>query len=132
MVKLVDAAKIIRSKNAGPFMLTIDVILGDINCFNAARNTITKELVGSLYKLDEKHVEIIIYEQANAIKINIPRATPSGHPGDTDVYGAQQHAPLLDIEIPCKPGKNQRIEIQGKTIHRRPNPRKPGIGDASE
>ena len=43
---------------------------------------------------------IIPYDVAYAIKITIPRLVPSGDPGDTDVYGAQQHAPLLDIEIP--------------------------------
>jgi len=27
------------------------------------------------------------------------RIIPSGSPGDTDVYGAQQHGPLLNMEV---------------------------------
>ena len=30
----------------------------------------------------------------------IRRLIPSGEIGDTDVYGAQQHAPLLVLELP--------------------------------
>ena len=40
------------------------------------------------------------YPAGNAFKATIPRLVPSGDVGDTDVYGAQQHAPLLDVEIP--------------------------------
>ena len=51
------------------------------------------------YNLSDNQVEIIPFEVALAIKITIPRHIIAGSPGDSDVYGAQQHAPLLDIEI---------------------------------
>jgi len=35
-----------------------------------------------------------------AIKFTIYRARPSGSAGDADIFGCQQYAPLLDIEIP--------------------------------
>ena len=57
-------------------------------------------LIAKLYGISDNEVSIIPYDVAYAIKITIPRLVPSGDPGDTDVYGAQQHAPLLDIEIP--------------------------------
>jgi hypothetical protein len=41
---------------------------------------------------------------AFAIKFTIYRARPSGSPGDPDIFGAQQYAPLMDVEIPL-PGK---------------------------
>ncbi|MDD5196849.1 MAG: DUF4387 family protein, partial [Candidatus Omnitrophica bacterium] len=40
------------------------------------------------------------FAQAWAIKITIPRAVASGGIGDTDIYGAQQHAPLYSLKIP--------------------------------
>ena len=40
------------------------------------------------------------YPPAHAYKATIERKIASGAVGDTDVYGAQQHAPLLDVEIP--------------------------------
>jgi hypothetical protein len=35
-----------------------------------------------------------------ALKASIPRPAPSGDPADTDVFGGQQHGPLVDLEIP--------------------------------
>ena len=40
------------------------------------------------------------YPAGFAFKATLPRLVASGDIGDTDVYGAQQHAPLLDVEIP--------------------------------
>jgi hypothetical protein len=61
---------------------------------------ITPQRIASLYGVSDNEVAVIPYDVAFAIKVTIPRLVPSGDPGDTDVYGAQQHAPLLDIEIP--------------------------------
>lgn len=44
-------------------------------------------------------VQIIHYDAASAIKITIPRPTVSGNI-DTDVFGGQQHGPLVDLEVP--------------------------------
>ena len=42
---------------------------------------------------------IVYFEPAYAVKVTIRRQMPSGAVGDTDIYGAQQHAPLLGIEF---------------------------------
>jgi hypothetical protein len=42
---------------------------------------------------------IVWFEPANAVKVVMPRRIVSGAPGDSDVYGAQQHAPLLGMEF---------------------------------
>jgi hypothetical protein len=44
-------------------------------------------------------VEVIPYAPAFAIKIVLPRKVIAGAPGDRDVYGAQQHGPLLGVEL---------------------------------
>jgi hypothetical protein len=57
--------------------------------------------VAELYGLDPEDVKIVYFDAANAIKVTIPRTGPtSGAPGDRDVYGAQQHGPLLALMIP--------------------------------
>lgn len=99
MVKLKDIAKIIRSKNAGPFTLTIDIIFETRRCYDQIVDKINVDMVAEAYNIDPREVEIVAYPRAYAVKINIPRLIPSGHPGDTDVYGAQQHAPLLELEL---------------------------------
>ena len=51
--------------------------------------------------MEAEDVKIVHFDAANAIKITMPRKGPtSGAPGDRDVYGAQQHGPLLGLMIP--------------------------------
>ena len=104
MTKLSNIAKVIRSKNAGPFTITLDIIFEKQECAIKVFNSLTRDVIGKLFKTDPRSVEIILYKPANAVKINVPRLVPSGHPGDTDVYGAQQHAPLLDLDLEIECG----------------------------
>jgi hypothetical protein len=101
--KLRDLAAIIRSKNAGPFRVTFDILFDDAASFEAARasRAITAETVAKLYGVPVSRISSIFeVAVANAIKITMIRPLPQCAIGETDVYGAQQHAPLLDIEIP--------------------------------
>ena len=102
MATLVELARVIRSKNAGALNITLDVMFDDAATYERvlASGVISASTVAPLYAVEEQSVEIIPYPVANAIKITLPRSRPSGDPGDGDVYGAQQHAPLLTIEIP--------------------------------
>lgn len=103
-VSIRDLALVIRSKNAGPFELTFDMIFKDRAAFDqvVSSKVITKELIAKLYQIPvEKVLYFVEFPAANAIKATIVRPTDSGSVGDTDVYGAQQHAPLLDIRIPA-------------------------------
>jgi hypothetical protein len=53
-----------------------------------------------LYSIpEEKIINIIAFHPAKAIKVTIVRPVASGALGDTDVYGAQQHAPWLSLEF---------------------------------
>jgi hypothetical protein len=97
-----DVAKVIRSKNAGPFELTFDIIFQTREWFEyfKEKQIINKKLISELYKIDEADIlGIIAFEPAHAIKITVKRIMASGAPGETDIYGAQQHAPLFNIEF---------------------------------
>ena len=101
-MKLGEIAKVVRSKNAGPFILTFDVILADAEAFERLRAsaTLTRETVARAYRVSPNEIlEFDYYRFANAVKFSLRRPVPSGAPRDTDVYGAQQHVPLLEIEI---------------------------------
>ncbi len=100
--KLTDLAGIIRSKNSGPYELTMDIIFNDYEGFEQVRGAkvINEELVSKLYNITpDQIVGIVEFEPAKAIKITIRRPLCSGDLGETDVYGAQQHAPLLGLEF---------------------------------
>jgi hypothetical protein len=100
-MKLLDAARVIRSKNAGPTALTIDLMFNDESLYRRALNadSLAPAAVAARYGLEPSQVDVIPYPPANAIKIVMDRRTVAGDPGDRDVYGAQQHGPLLSIEI---------------------------------
>ena len=101
---LKELCKVIRSKNAGPFYITFDVIFNDYKTFNFVikRNIFTKEKISRLYNLPVNKISIIEYPPSCALKITIVRPVPSGNIKDTDIYGTQQHAPLLDIFVPIE------------------------------
>ena len=102
MAKLWELTKLIRSKNSGPFELTFDVIFKDRESYIKVRDAklINAEWFARTYHLTPEVVSIIDYDAANAIKITIPRPAISGDINDTDVYGGQQHGPLVNIEVP--------------------------------
>ena len=102
MAKLKNIAKACKSKNAGPFEVTIDVVFDDPKVFERVRKTgiLCPALFARLYKVRPEDVLFTEYPAGNAFKATLPRLVPAGDIGDTDVYGAQQHGPLLEVEIP--------------------------------
>jgi hypothetical protein len=102
MAKIRDIAQVCKSKNAGPFELTIDVVFKDREMFDRVRATgvLNAALFARLYGVAVEDVLFTEYPAGCAFKGTIPRKISSGDVGDADVYGAQQHAPMLDVEIP--------------------------------
>ena len=101
-ISIVDLATVIRSKNAGPFEITFDIIFKDRETYQKVKKSkaITRELIAGLYNIPvEKVLYFVEFDPANAIKATIVRPVDSGSIGEVDVYGAQQHAPLLGIKI---------------------------------
>lgn len=100
-MRLDEIATVIRSKNAGPCLVTFDLMFPDRTAFERASRgleTLRSE-VARRYGHSPNAVRVVAYEPALAVKITVPRDTVSGDIGDRDVYGAQQHGPLLGIEI---------------------------------
>ena len=101
--KLSQLAKTIRSKNAGVDKITFDIIFRDRGNYERVRRArvLTRESVARLYRIpDERISDFVEYDPGCAIKFTIYRLRPSGSAGDADIFGAQQYAPLLDVEVP--------------------------------
>ncbi len=100
-MKLTDAARVIRSKNAGPLTLTIDLMFADGGTYERAlaAPSLSPRHLATLYNQPVESIHVIPYPAAFAIKLVLDRKIVAGSPGDTDVYGAQQHGPLLEVEI---------------------------------
>ena len=102
MARLDQIARVIRSKNAGPFFITLDVLFGDEVSYRrvVAANVITREKMAALYRQPVENVQAYQHPLALAIKVSIVRPVPAGSVKDTDLYGAQQHVLLYPLEIP--------------------------------
>ena len=101
MPELWQFTKLIRSKNAGPFELTFDIMFKDAESFRTvmASGKLTPELISRLYKSELKHVKFFVIEPLLTVKISIPRPVFSGNVEDTDIYGGQFHGPLVQLPI---------------------------------
>ena len=101
-MRLYDLATVIRSKNAGPFTLTIDVMFDS----DAVLRRVTRAAglqpatIAALYGVPVTDVRVHVFEQVRTIKVSMPRRVGSGAAADTDVYGSQQHFPLGNVEVP--------------------------------
>jgi hypothetical protein len=101
--KLSDLAKTIRSKNAGVDKITFDVIFRDRDNYERVirSGVLSRAAICRLYGIkDERISEWVEYEPGFAIKFTFYRPRPSGSAGDPDIFGSQQYAPLLDVEVP--------------------------------
>lgn len=105
--KLNELAKTIRSKNAGVDKITFDIIFRDSDNYELVKRSrvLTSETVAKLYRIPMERIsDFVEYDPGYAIKFTIYRLRPSGCAGDGDIFGAQQYAPLLDLEIPIAAG----------------------------
>jgi hypothetical protein len=102
-MKLNDLAKTIRSKNAGVDKITFDIIFRDRENYERVKHAqvLTRESVAKLYRIPGERIsDFVEYDPGCAIKFTIYRLQPSGSAGDADIFGCQQYAPLLDVEVP--------------------------------
>lgn len=103
-VPLAQLATVIRSKNAGPYEITFDVIFTDHATYAHVRDsgTLTEQTMMQAFGVDEHDIRYCdFFEPALAFKLTLIRPGDQGGIGERDTFGAQQHAPLLDIPIPA-------------------------------
>jgi Domain of unknown function (DUF4387) len=101
VTRLRDLASLIRSKNAGPFVLTVDILFDSDETYNAvvSAELFTQEHIASLLRIPGDEVRFVPYPAGRAVKVSFPRYTVAGSPDDTDVAGGQQYAALVDLEL---------------------------------
>ena len=102
MVQLHELARLIRSKNAGPFELTIDVMFETPEAYERVRRSgvLSVDRMAAVYQVDPALVTTFEAEAALAIKISLPRFVASGSVDDTDIFGGQFHSPIVRLDVP--------------------------------
>ncbi|MEI9886092.1 MAG: DUF4387 domain-containing protein [Rhizomicrobium sp.] len=101
-MKLAELSSLIRSKNAGPFVLTFDIMFPDDQSYQRVKTSavLSTRRFAQLFKVSESEVLFFECDNARAFKFSIPRPCSQGELGDGDLHGGQQYAPLLNIDIP--------------------------------
>ena len=99
---IADLAVLVRSKNAGPFWLTIDVMFDNPDAYRRVRDSevINRAGIAQMYGRDPAEIIVVNHDAALAIKVSFPRPQSSGSKYDSDAYGGQQYAPLLSLAVP--------------------------------
>jgi hypothetical protein len=101
MAQVKDIARYVRSKNAGPFWVTLEIFCDDDKSYNVIKNSpnITKEKIAVLYRADVSHVKYFSIDSIRVIKFSYPRPLPSGHKYENDMHAGQQYIRLAELEV---------------------------------
>ena len=99
MTKLGQKVRKIRSKNAGPFWLTLDIFCVDAENFNYIHNHLKTNRVANLFQIHESKLKRFDIPDLNVIKFSLPRPYIQGKANDTDMHGASYAALLEELEI---------------------------------
>lgn len=101
MPKVSEVCRHVRSKNAGPFWITLDLSFPDSETFDRYANApaLQADAIGALYGVDPKQVKRFLVADLAVVKISYPRRSPQGGAMERDMHGGQQYIRLLDVEL---------------------------------
>jgi hypothetical protein len=98
---IANVAKYVRSKNAGPFWVTIDIFCESEKEFDMIKNSpaINKAKFAEIYHVEEDDIKLFFLPQIFVIKVSYPRTKPQGGPDEFDMHSGQQYIPVLDLVL---------------------------------
>jgi hypothetical protein len=99
---LADLALEVRSKNAGPFWVTMELFMRDAEGYRIAADEefLNERVVAELYRVEESSVQMFRIPSLNVVKISYPRRVPQGSLRDRDMHAGQHHVPLALLRVP--------------------------------
>lgn len=101
MATIGETASYIRSKNAGPFWLTIDIFCKGRETFDQILHaeSLAPARIAQIYRVNPEQVKIFPLSALGIIKISFPRYMVQGSRNERDMHGGQQYIDLLDLEV---------------------------------
>ena len=101
MTTLQQACRHIRSKNAGPFWVTIDFFFDGADNFARyhASPAIGPAAIASAFGVDAAMVRHYPVPNLHVLKVSYPRAGVQGGQVERDMHSGQQYVRLLGIEL---------------------------------
>jgi hypothetical protein len=101
MATVRDVCRHVRSKNAGPYWVTVDLFFNSAENFEryATSDALGPDLFARLYGADPAMIKRFPVERLSMVKISYPRATPQGGEVERDMHCGQQFVRLLDVDL---------------------------------
>ena len=90
----------VRSKNAGPFWMTLEAFMPDERTYRIADAVITPELISELYRVPPTSLQIFRIPDLHVVKVSFPRPIVQGSLRDRDMHAGQHHVPLANTFVP--------------------------------
>ncbi|MDC0987009.1 DUF4387 family protein [Alphaproteobacteria bacterium] len=102
MTSIGDTAFKVRSKNAGPFWVTVDIFCGDEAAFTTIAGQLSSEVVSQLFQQPVETIKRFEIPDLYVVKFSLPRPVVQGDRFDRDMHGAQWAVLLAehDLEAP--------------------------------
>ncbi|SEN49267.1 protein of unknown function [Pseudorhodobacter antarcticus] len=92
-------AQKVRSKNAGPFWVTIDVFCGNSAAFDQLRGALDTGAIAALYQQPVTALKRFDITDLNVIKFSFPRPVVQGNSKDRDMHGAAWATLLAEYQV---------------------------------
>jgi hypothetical protein len=101
MPRLSEVCRHVRSKNAGPFWITVDLFFRDDALYRTYKDdpNISARSFAVLYNVSESSIKVVHVDTLRVVKVSYPRPKPQGWLGERDMHGGQQYVSLLDVEL---------------------------------
>ena len=101
MATIGQTAKYLRSKNAGPFWLTIDAFCHSVKDTEKIAATFERERtwIAEVFCVAPEHVNIFCLPEIQVAKVSVPRVPTGGSTEERDMHGGQQYVTLLDLKV---------------------------------
>jgi hypothetical protein len=101
MPQLHEVCRHVRSKNAGPFWITVDLFFRDADAYAKHANTasLQVESVARTFGVQPAEVKRFELPDLAVLKLSYPRAKPQGGALERDMHGGQQYVRLLGVEV---------------------------------
>ena len=99
MPKVSEIAHSVRSKNAGPFWVTIDLFCADDRSYQHLAGALSTAAVADVLKRDEASIKRFDIATLRVIKLSFPRPVVQGSRYDRDMHGAQYAHLVAEIDL---------------------------------
>jgi hypothetical protein len=99
MASLGERVLKVRSKNAGPFWLTVDIFCGSRDAYDWVVKNVATDRVAALFRQPVETLKRFDIEDLNVVKFSLPRPTVQGSRTDRDMHGAQWAVLLAEMDV---------------------------------